>query len=140
MPNLSRGAGFSSAIDGTIRGNEARIPSPWEERRMDRSWLASMVLCLIARPSSGQWIQQESGTKARLRGLGVVSRDIAWASGFDSTCLHHRRRQDLGRPDGAGRVKPSTSETSTPSMPTSPTSCRSARAGGPVFTRPPTAG
>jgi photosystem II stability/assembly factor-like uncharacterized protein len=33
------------------------------------------------------WKLQESGTKARFRGLSVVSRDVAWASGNQGTCV-----------------------------------------------------
>jgi photosystem II stability/assembly factor-like uncharacterized protein len=34
-----------------------------------------------------QWEPQASGTKARLRGLSVVSREVAWAGGNRGTCL-----------------------------------------------------
>jgi photosystem II stability/assembly factor-like uncharacterized protein len=34
-----------------------------------------------------QWVLQNSGTKARLRGVSAVSERIAWASGADSTVL-----------------------------------------------------
>jgi photosystem II stability/assembly factor-like uncharacterized protein len=54
---------------------------------MNRSWFASLVVSLIAHPSLAQWVTQDSGTRARLRGLSVVSHDIAWASGSDGTCL-----------------------------------------------------
>ena len=33
------------------------------------------------------WKLQESGTKARLRGVSAVSRDVAWASGSQGTCV-----------------------------------------------------
>ncbi len=35
----------------------------------------------------GLWNLQESGTKARFRGVSVVSDQVAWASGSQSTCL-----------------------------------------------------
>jgi photosystem II stability/assembly factor-like uncharacterized protein len=54
---------------------------------MNRNWLAPVILCLIAHPASAQWSPQESGTKSRLRGLRVVGRRVAWASGSDGTCL-----------------------------------------------------
>jgi photosystem II stability/assembly factor-like uncharacterized protein len=54
---------------------------------MKRSWLAPLALSLIAHPSSAQWVPQQSGTNARLRGLSIVSRDVAWASGSGGTCL-----------------------------------------------------
>ncbi len=33
------------------------------------------------------WVVQETGTKSRLRGLGAVGRDVAWASGMNGTWL-----------------------------------------------------
>jgi len=45
---------------------------------------ALICLALIA---PGQWQAQEGGTGARLRGVSVVDRDVAWASGNDGTCL-----------------------------------------------------
>ena len=41
-----------------------------------------------------QWEVQESGTKARLRGVSVVSREVAWACGNEGTVL---RTLDGGR-------------------------------------------
>lgn len=60
---------------------------------MKPTWLATLALSLIAQPASAQWIPQESGTKARLRGLGVVGPKVAWASGSGGTCL---RTTDAG--------------------------------------------
>jgi photosystem II stability/assembly factor-like uncharacterized protein len=70
-----------------------------------------VVFCLAAilpsPPVLAQWTPQESGTKARLRGLSVVGKDVAWASGALGTCL---RTVDGGAtwravavPDSAGR-------------------------------------
>ena len=50
--------------------------------------MSQLVMVLLAANFSvGQWIAQESGTRARLRGLSVVSGDVAWASGSGGTCL-----------------------------------------------------
>src|SRR3954470_9888257 len=57
------------------------------EGRSVKTWITPMLFLLIANSSSAQWTPQESGTKARLRGLSVVSRDIAWVSGSEGTCL-----------------------------------------------------
>jgi photosystem II stability/assembly factor-like uncharacterized protein len=56
---------------------------------MNRRWLAPLALSLIVHPSwaQAQWMPQDSRTKARLRGISPVSRDIAWASGSGGTCL-----------------------------------------------------
>src|SRR3954470_16988512 len=58
------------------------------------TWIASMALLLVADVDSAQWVPQESGTKARIRGLGVVSPDVAWAGGAGGTCL---RTTDRGK-------------------------------------------
>src|SRR4051812_6666607 len=52
-----------------------------------RMWIAPILLLLIAGTCSAQWIPQESRTEARLRGLGVVNQEVAWASGTGGTCL-----------------------------------------------------
>src|SRR4051794_17624309 len=64
------------------------------EGRSVKTWITPMLFLLIANSSSAQWTPQESGTKARLRGLSVVSRDVAWASGTGGTCL---RTSDGGK-------------------------------------------
>jgi photosystem II stability/assembly factor-like uncharacterized protein len=51
-----------------------------------RTWPTTLVL-LIVNTCSAQWMPQESSTKARLRGLSVVNRNVAWASGTGGTCL-----------------------------------------------------
>ena len=48
-----------------------------------RSLLAS--LALIA--AGGAWTAQDPGTKARLRGVSAVNREVAWASGAGGTAL-----------------------------------------------------
>lgn len=45
------------------------------------------VLLLNYPTARAQWTVQESGTKARLRGLSVVSAEVAWASGAGGTYL-----------------------------------------------------
>jgi photosystem II stability/assembly factor-like uncharacterized protein len=46
-----------------------------------------MMIMTLAGTSNAQWVRQASGTKARLRGLSVVSEHVAWASGSSGTCL-----------------------------------------------------
>src|SRR3954463_14701553 len=72
----------------------------WEIRDM-RTWITMLLFLLVAETCSAQWTPQESGTKARLRGLSMVSRDIAWASGSEGTCL---RTTDGGKTRGAQTV------------------------------------
>jgi photosystem II stability/assembly factor-like uncharacterized protein len=53
---------------------------------MNRSlvWAVTSIV-LLGSTCRGQWIAQESGTKARLRGLSVVNAEVAWASGTGGT-------------------------------------------------------
>lgn len=60
-------------------------------RRAVRPLLALLV---IAPPARAQWIPQASGTEAELRGLSVVSPEVAWASGMRGTVV---RTIDGGR-------------------------------------------
>ena len=51
-------------------------------------FVSTFLAVLIAGPTADEpWSLQDSGTKARLRGLSVVSRDVAWASGSQGTCV-----------------------------------------------------
>ncbi|QDV37575.1 WD40/YVTN/BNR-like repeat-containing protein [Tautonia plasticadhaerens] len=52
-----------------------------------RIWTALSIVILVTGVCPAQWEPQDSGTEARLRGLGVVSRDVAWASGSGGTVL-----------------------------------------------------
>jgi hypothetical protein len=52
-----------------------------------RIWSAPLLLLMVASTSPAQWTPQASGTMSRLRGLSVVDRDAAWASGGAGTCL-----------------------------------------------------
>lgn len=45
-----------------------------------------LILCLAA-IALDPWQSQEGGTKARLRGVSAVNREVAWASGSGGTCL-----------------------------------------------------
>jgi photosystem II stability/assembly factor-like uncharacterized protein len=64
--------------------------------------LAPLVLVLLlGGDGHAQWNRQESGTKARLRGLCVVSPEVAWASGTGGTFV---RTTDGGRTWQAGTV------------------------------------
>ncbi len=53
------------------------------------SGLAVLIfaLALCEPPCQAQWSVQESGTKARLRGLSVVDSEVAWASGSKGTVI-----------------------------------------------------
>ncbi len=51
------------------------------------SKLAMTALLAIFVPPPEKWIPQKSGTDARLRGVSVVSKDVAWASGTKGTVL-----------------------------------------------------
>jgi photosystem II stability/assembly factor-like uncharacterized protein len=44
-------------------------------------------LFILGLATAGDWNLQESGTKARFRGLSVVSSEVAWASGSQGTCV-----------------------------------------------------
>ena len=46
--------------------------------------LVSLTSCTAA---TAQWVAQDTGTKARLRGLCVVGKEITWASGTGGTFL-----------------------------------------------------
>jgi len=68
--------------------------------------IPTVALILLAPPCLAQWVAQESGTKARLRGVSVVSPEVAWASGAGGTVI---RTIDGGKtwtaravPDSAG--------------------------------------
>jgi photosystem II stability/assembly factor-like uncharacterized protein len=52
------------------------------------------VISVLPTSALGQWIEQESGTKARLRGVSVVDRQLVWASGTDRTIV---RTEDGGQ-------------------------------------------
>jgi CubicO group peptidase (beta-lactamase class C family) len=59
-----------------------------------RTILILITLGGLCPTATAQWTLQESGTKARLRGLGAVSGKVAWASGAGGTVL---RTLDGGR-------------------------------------------
>src|SRR5262245_32130334 len=52
-----------------------------------RAWLLFLLGGVVCQVVMAQWIEQSSGTKARLRGISVVSDRIAWASGAQGTYL-----------------------------------------------------
>lgn len=54
---------------------------------MKRLVFTLIVLLVAGETCHAQWSMQLSGTKARLRGLSVVSSEVAWASGAQGTCL-----------------------------------------------------
>lgn len=47
----------------------------------------AVTLTLCNQDSRAQWIRQDGGTEARLRGLSVVSSEVAWASGAEGTVI-----------------------------------------------------
>src|SRR5271155_4554282 len=62
----------------------------------------TIALCLlICNVSSAQWVPEPSVTKARLRGLAVVSEKVVWASGTLGTYV---RTDDRGITWKAGQV------------------------------------
>jgi photosystem II stability/assembly factor-like uncharacterized protein len=54
-------------------------------RSVARTFIALLVL---AQPAIAQWTVQSSGTQNELRGLSVVSAQVAWASGTRGTVIH----------------------------------------------------
>jgi photosystem II stability/assembly factor-like uncharacterized protein len=56
--------------------------------------MASVAGLGLALAADGPWMIQQSGSISRLRGLSVVSDEVAWASGSQGTCL---RTIDAGR-------------------------------------------
>ncbi|MFO0957934.1 MAG: YCF48-related protein [Isosphaeraceae bacterium] len=51
---------------------------------------AFLILALPCTTAAAQWAVQESGTKARFRGLSVVNAQVAWASGNGGTVVMTR--------------------------------------------------
>src|SRR5262249_4525544 len=68
---------------------------------MKRFSLTASLVCLCGSLTSAQWQIQASGTKADLRGLCVVSPDIAWVSGTRGT---YARTTDGGKSWSVGTV------------------------------------
>jgi photosystem II stability/assembly factor-like uncharacterized protein len=64
-----------------------RTAGPWGGVLVLRTIFALLVCCVLGPPATAQWIVQKSGTKARLRGLCVVSSDVVWASGNGGTVI-----------------------------------------------------
>ena len=89
-----------------LQGGSRVVPShrtagPWGRVLALRPILALLASCALCPPAPAQWTAQASGTKARLRGLCVVSNDVAWASGTGGTFL---RTTDGGKTWKAGTV------------------------------------
>ncbi|MEP6621512.1 MAG: glycosyl hydrolase [bacterium] len=51
-------------------------------------FLAALAVFALSRTAHAQWIAQTSGTTNELRGLSVVSPQVAWASGQRGTVIH----------------------------------------------------
>src|SRR5262245_36664397 len=50
--------------------------------------MTRLLLCLLpAAALAQQWVPQQSGSKASLRGVSAVSMNVAWASGTGGTYL-----------------------------------------------------
>ncbi len=60
-----------------------------------------LVSCVLCSEATAQWTVQSSGTSARLRGLDVVSNEVAWASGTGGTFT---RTSDGGKTWKSGTV------------------------------------
>src|SRR5690242_7765246 len=56
-------------------------------RTAPKGCLLLLLVSALGQIATAQWIEQTSGTKARLRGVSAVSDKIAWASGAGGTCL-----------------------------------------------------
>jgi photosystem II stability/assembly factor-like uncharacterized protein len=50
--------------------------------------LLGVGVAALAPSANAQWLAQASGTTGELRGLSVLSADVAWASGVHGTVLH----------------------------------------------------
>jgi photosystem II stability/assembly factor-like uncharacterized protein len=51
-------------------------------------WFRVLLLLACAPPGNAQWLMQESGTTAGLRGIHTVDGNVAWASGTEGTVIH----------------------------------------------------
>src|SRR5690348_15485476 len=52
------------------------------------SMKSALAVLLVTAPVSAQtWVNQNSGTTAALRGISLVNRNVAWASGTEGTWL-----------------------------------------------------
>ena len=80
--------------------------SPWRQRHLPRLMVVLIFASWHNPASMGQLTTQESGTRARLRGLCVVSGEVAWAGGTSGTFL---RTTDGGKTWQAGTVPGATS-------------------------------
>ena len=58
---------------------------PGKRNVVMRTIVSLLVVCPLCTPATAPWTAQASGTKARLRGLSVVSEKVAWASGTGGT-------------------------------------------------------
>jgi photosystem II stability/assembly factor-like uncharacterized protein len=56
-------------------------------RQIRMAAMASEVLLVLLAPCAAQWEPQQSGSTSRLRGLGVASGEVAWATGARGTVL-----------------------------------------------------
>ena len=56
-------------------------------RHRGRLAVLACGLALVGQPGRAQWVPQDSGTKARLRGLSVVGPEVAWASGTKGSVI-----------------------------------------------------
>jgi photosystem II stability/assembly factor-like uncharacterized protein len=66
------------------------------------NWVAAMLaMMMLGVDPPGRWSPQSSGTRARLRGVHAVNREVVWASGTGGTFL---KTTDGGRSWQAGLV------------------------------------
>src|SRR5205085_641062 len=73
---------------GSMAGKAARAP-----RFVWLTLLFFSFVSLTGLAAEPQWVEQASGTTARLRGVSAVNNNVAWASGANGTCL---RTTDAG--------------------------------------------
>jgi photosystem II stability/assembly factor-like uncharacterized protein len=74
------GPRFLKGQETTERGRRMR-------RIMSAALRGTLIALILATPIQAQWTTQHSGTQARLRGLSVVSAQVAWASGTGGTVV-----------------------------------------------------
>jgi photosystem II stability/assembly factor-like uncharacterized protein len=87
--------GFSPYVKGILHTFPSDIAAHQGTARSSLTYLSmrrsSLLACTLAvlflglAPANAQWIPQSSGTQVELRGLSVVSAEVAWASGQRGT-------------------------------------------------------
>ena len=79
-----------------------------------RRIVLGVFLLWLTPVASGQWVEQTSPTKERLRGLSAVNSQVAWASGNRGTVLVTTDGGSTGGSNPSQEPRSSTFGTSTP--------------------------